>query len=68
MIIVIDFRKTLWFILLLASALFFMWNFTGWYTQREVNAIYEKRKTLHPSGKYSRPIPRGIQNHNEWYI
>jgi len=68
MIIVIDLRKVFSFIGLLAAGLFFMWSFAGWYTEREGNAIYEKRQTLHPKGEYSQPVPPGIKNHTEWYV
>ena len=68
MIIVIDLRKILSFIGLLAAGLFFMWSFAGWYTERQVNSIYEKRQTIPPKNEYSQPVPNGIKNHTEWYI
>jgi len=68
MIITIDLRKVFSFIGLLLAALFFMWSFSGWYTNRQIQMINHERAIKRDQHNISPAVPKGIKNRTEWNV
>jgi len=68
MIITIDLRKVFSFIGLLLAALFFMWSFSGWYTNRQIQMINHERAIKNHQQYISPPVKKGVKNFTEWDV